>query len=95
MVGIGVLRGMAGHLEQLHLHLEGGVGQLAQQLGLGDNLGGHQVEQQQIQRAHVLMDGPVLGHDKDIFALQGSPGRQGVGNFDWHKSPSCGIISDI
>ena len=44
MVGIGVLRHMAGGVQQLHLDLEGGVGQLAQQLSLRDDLGGHQVQ---------------------------------------------------
>ena len=51
MVRVGVLGDVAGHLEQLHLDLEGGVGQLAQQLGLGDNFGGHQVEYEQVQGA--------------------------------------------
>ena len=84
VVGIGVLRDVAGGVQQLHLHLEGGVGQLAQQLGLCDDLGGHQVQDQKVQRAHVLVHGPVFRHDEDVFSLQRGPGRQGVWHFNRH-----------
>ena len=44
MVGAGVLAHMGGGVEQLHVHLQRGVAQQAQQLRLGFNLRGHQVE---------------------------------------------------
>ena len=84
MFRVGVLRDMAEGVEQLHLYLQGGVGQLPQQLSLGHDLRGHQIQDQQLQRADVLVHGPVLCHDKDIFALQSGGGGQRVGNFDWH-----------
>ena len=74
VVRVSVLGDVAGHLKQLHLDLERRVGQLAQQLGLSDDFGGHQIEDEQVQRAHVLVDGPVLGHNEDIFSLQRSSG---------------------
>ena len=40
------------------------------QLGLCHDLGRHQVEDQDAQRADVLAHGALLMHDKDIFLLQ-------------------------
>ena len=54
MILVDVLGDVAGGLQQLHLHLEGGVGELAHELGLGDDLGGHEVEDEQLQRTDVL-----------------------------------------
>ena len=93
MLAVGVSGAVAGGLEQLHLDLEGGVGQLAQDLGLGDNLGGHQVEDQNVQRTDVLVQGPVLGHDEDVFSLQHRTGRQGIGNLDGHGTITSGCGS--
>ena len=84
MLRVGVLGDVAEGVEQLHLYLQRGVGQLPQQLGLGHDLRRHQIQDQQLQRADVLVHGPVLCHDKDIFALQSGGGGQRVGNFDWH-----------
>ena len=86
MVGIRILGDMAGGVQQFHLYLKGGVGELAQQLRLGHDFSGHQVENQEIQRTDILVNGPVLGHDKDVFALQGGSGGQGIGDFDGHNS---------
>ena len=69
MVGVGVGGDVAAGLQQLHLYLQGGVGQFAQQLGLCDDLGGHQVQDQQLQGADVLMKSPVLRQecvDKEV-----------------------------
>ena len=69
MVLIRVLRLVAGGAQEFHLYLEGGVGELSQDLGLRDDFCGHQVENQYIQRADVLVHGPVFRHDKDVFTL--------------------------
>lgn len=45
---VGVMPHVAGCLQQLHLDLKRRVGQLAQQLGLGDDLGGHEVEDEHL-----------------------------------------------
>ena len=84
MLRIRVLGDVAEGVEQLHLYLKRGVGQLPQQLSLSHDLRGHQVQNQQLQRTDILMHGPVLCHDKDIFALQSGGGGQRVGNLDWH-----------
>ena len=88
MGDVGVLGGVAPGLEQLDVDLEGGVGQLAQQLGLGDDFGGHQVEDEQVQGADVLVQGAALRHDKDILALQHAGGGEGVGNPNGHGQAS-------
>lgn len=84
MVGVRILGDVAQGVEQFHLDLEGGVGQLAQQLGLRDDLSGHQVEDQQVQWADVLVHGPVFRHHKDILALQRRSGRERVRDLDGH-----------
>ena len=95
MVGVRVLGGVAGHLQKLYLDLEGGVGQLAQQLGLRHDLGGHQVQDQKVEWAHVLVDGAVLRHHEDVFPLQRGAGGEGVGNFNGHERSPCGKIIGI
>ena len=81
MVGVGVLRLVAQSVQQLHLDLEGRVGQLAEQLGLRDDFGGHQIQNDQVQRAHILVDGAILRHNEDVFAIENRTRRQAVGNF--------------
>ena len=91
MLAVGVLGLVADGFEQLHVDLQGGVGQLAQDLCLGDDLGGHQIENQQIQRADILVQGPVLGHDENVFPLQHAGGGQGVWDADGHGNHlDCG-----
>ena len=87
-----VLGGVALGLEQMYIDLEGRIGQLAQQLGLGDDLGGHQVEDEQAQGADVLVQGAALRHDKDVFALQHTGGGERVGDTDGHGQTSLGVI---
>ena len=85
VLGGRVFRGMADGLEQLHFHLDGRVGQTPQDLRLGGDLGGHEVQQQHAQRAYVLVHGAVLRHHEDVLAFQGGGGGQGVGNADGHR----------
>ena len=84
MIRVGILRCVAGGLQQLHLHLQRRVGQLAQQLGLRNDFGGHQIQNQNVQGADILMHGTELGHNKNVFALQHRAGRERVGNTNGH-----------
>ena len=70
VLGCGVGRAMSGSLQKGDLHLQRAVCQQAGQLGLCHDLGRHQVEDQDAQRADVLAHRALLMHDKDIFLLQ-------------------------
>ena len=96
MVLISMLGLIAGRAQQLYLDLKRGVGELAQDLGLGDDLGGHQIQDQHAQRADVLVHGPVFGHDKDVLLFQNSPGRKGIWDPDGHEhtSTAAGCIRE-
>ena len=70
--------------QQVHLHLQRRVGELAHDLRLGGDLGGHEVEDEHAQRTDVLVQRAVLGHDKNVLALELRSGRKGVGNTNGH-----------
>ena len=70
--------------QQVHLHLQRRVGELAHDLRLGGDLGGHEVEDEHAQRTDVLVQRAVLGHDKDVLALELRGGREGVGDANGH-----------
>ena len=63
---------MAHRLQQGHVHLQRRVGQQPGDLGLGGDLGGHQVQDQDLQRADMLGRCPLPVHDKDVFLVQGN-----------------------
>ena len=65
---------VAGGLQQGHVHLQRGVGQQPGDLGLGGDLGGHQVQDQNFQRTDMLRQRPLPVHDKDVFFIQGVKG---------------------
>ena len=79
-----VFRHVGTGVEKLQMDLQGGIAQQAGELGLRLDLCGHQIEDQDLQGADVLGDGPGLGHDKDVFTLQSRGCRQIVGYFDGH-----------
>ena len=76
---------MAHRLQQGHVHLQRRVGQQPGNLGLGGDLGGHQVQDQDLQRADMLGRCPLPVHDKDVFLVQGIVGRQSLGNDQRHS----------
>ena len=82
--GIHVLRLVRLHLQQLQMHLQRGVSQKARQLRLGRDLRGHQVQQQDLQRADVLPFRAGFLHDEDILFIQCFNGRKAVGYADRH-----------
>ena len=82
----GVAGLVAADLKQLDVALNRGVAQQPEQLGLGFDLLGHQVEDRQPQRPDILGVRPFLVHDKDIFFLQHPCGGEGIRNIDWHRN---------
>ena len=65
---------VAGSLQQGHVHLQRSVCQQPGNLGLGGDLGGHQVQDQNFQRTDMLRQRPLPVHDKDVFLVQGIKG---------------------
>ena len=81
----GVFGFMGAYLEQLHLHLQGGVAEHPEELGFGFYLFRHQVEQNNPQRSYVLMGGAVLVYGKYMFLTEQVNRGQSVryGNGHW------------
>ena len=84
----GILGPMAGYHHQLQMNLQGGIAQDPAQLGLGDDLRGHQVQQHNFQRADMLGLGPGLLHDENVLVFQGLRRREIVGYLNWHAVSS-------
>ena len=81
-----VFRDVGLHHQQLHLHLNRRVAQQARQLRFGGDFGGHQVQQEDFQRANILRFRARVGHDEYVFAPQRAGGGQVVRNADWHDA---------
>ena len=79
---------MSGHEHKFHIYLQRCVAQQTEQLGLGFNFGGHQIENHDFQRTDVLMHGPFMGHNKDVLGFQHFNGRQGCLDTNRHGIPS-------
>ena len=75
---------MALGVQERQVHLEGRVAEQAGKLGLGHDLGGHEVEQKNAQGAYVLRHGASFSDNEDIFAVQRFDGWQLIGNLDGH-----------
>ena len=67
MARIGMLGCIACGLQELYMDLQRRIGQLAQQLRLGYDLRGHQIQDQNIQRTNILMHRAMLCHYENIF----------------------------
>ena len=57
-------------MDQLQLHLQGGIAQKAGKLGLGFDLFRHQVQKQDAQRTDILCQRTCFCHDEDVFIGQ-------------------------
>ncbi len=68
--GGGVGRFVARGLEQRQVDLQGGVREKPDQLGLGRNLGRHQVQDRDTERTDVLRRSAFLIHHEDILVFQ-------------------------
>ena len=78
----GVGRGVAGGLDQIDFNLQGGIGEAAEDLRFSDDFGGHQIKQCEAQRANILMEGAVFGHNENVFTFEDGARGQAVGNFN-------------
>ena len=67
------------------MHLQRGICQQTGDLGLGGDLGGHQVQDQDLQRPDMLGKGALAVHDKDVLLVQGIVSRQSLGNDQRHS----------
>ena len=76
MAGRCIFGFMACHRHKRHVHLKRRIGQRTQQLKLCLFFQRHQIQDQNLQRANILMNRPVFVHDKYIFPLQNFFGRQ-------------------
>ena len=74
-------------VNQLQMHLQRRVAKQTAELGLCDNLGRHQVQQQDLQRTDILTNGPGLAHDKNVLLLQNAGSGQIIGNLNGHGVP--------
>lgn len=72
-------------LQEVDLNLQGRIRELAQDLGFRFDFQGHQIQDKHAQGTNILMDGAVLGHNKDVLAFQNLCCRQGIGDANWHK----------
>ena len=80
---LGGIFGLVGAgMHQLQMYLQGGVAQQSGKLGFRCNLGGHQVQQNDLQGTDILGNRPVLGHYKNILLLQDIHCRKIVGNLN-------------
>jgi len=66
-------------LHEADVELQGGVGEQTYEVGLGGNLDGHEVEDDDAQGAYVLMMGPRGVHHEDVLMLQQLYCREAVG----------------
>ena len=82
-------------LYEVDLNLKGRVGQTAQDLRLGRDLEGHEVEQADAQGTDVLRDGAALGHDEYILGFEDSSGGQAVSDFNGHRefTPKSNLLT--
>ena len=73
------------HAHEGDVHLEGRVAEEPEQLGLGDQLRRHEVDDGDAQGADILVRGPVVGHDEDVLFRELGPRGQVVGYPHWHR----------
>ena len=78
-------RRMAGRLQQGHVDLNGRIGQQAGDLGLGGDLGRHEVQDEDLQRTDVLGERPFPVHDEDVFLVEGIVGGKSLGDDQRHS----------
>ena len=70
-----------------HVHLERRVSQKPEELRLGDELRGHEIEDGNPQRTDVLMACPIARHGEDVFFRQFGAGGEIIGDPPGIASP--------
>ena len=63
-------------MHQFNIYLQGRVTQQTQQLSFGFNLGRHQVQDHDFQRADILRHGALMSHNENVLRFQDFNGRQ-------------------
>ena len=86
MVGADVGGLVRGGLHEVDLHLQRGLGDQAEQLGLRLDLLGHEVEDHQLERADTLTFRLGFLQREDAFRIEYGSGRQAAGDLDRHGS---------
>ena len=81
----GVLALVARHAHEVHVHLQRRLGNEAQDLRLRLDLLGHEVEQHDPQRAHMLLGSDVLLKREDALVVKNLLGRKSGGDVDRHE----------
>ena len=74
-----VLTGMRLNLHQMHIQLQRRVGEQTDEVGLGGNLQGHQIEYGNAQGTDVLTVGSFIAQHKDVLVLEKIYGRKFIG----------------
>ena len=77
---------VGGDAHEVAAHLQRGLGDEAQDLGLGLDLGGHEVEDRHAQGTNLLVAGHLLLKGEDALLLEDGLGGQAVGDVDGHAS---------
>lgn len=75
---------VAVRVNEFQFYLKRRVAEQSRQLRFRGNLGRHEVQNEDLQRADVLRDGPRLIHDKNILGRQCFRGRQAVRDHNGH-----------
>ena len=84
MIGAHVRRFVRARLHEVDLHLQRGLRDQAQQLRLGLDLLGHEVEDHHLERAHALTLSLGLFEREDALGVEDRARGQTTGNLDRH-----------
>ncbi len=84
MLRRGVFRLVALRPQERDVDLQRRVAEQTQKLCFRGDLGRHQVDNGDFERADVLTVGPPFRHDENVFALQNRAGGEVFGNLDGH-----------
>jgi hypothetical protein len=82
-----VLGCMIFRMQQHDIHLQSCITNQPQDLGLGHNLGRHQIQDYNFEGPDVLRHGTAFSHNKYIFTAEHLCCRQIIGYFDGHFIP--------
>ncbi len=79
-----ILGSMVFGMYQFNLDLQGRIGKQSQQMGFCGMLDGHNIQDHNALGPDILMYGPGLVHDENVFILENSSRRQIIGYIYGH-----------